>query len=105
MRHLRARYLGMVTFVDAQLGRIYDRLEELGEAEDTLTVFTADHGSAIGDRGRQTKGSVSTPESAGIPLVVHWPNGDLAAGDSYEGVGSGMNSLNHSPFAHTSVLL
>lgn len=82
---LRSRYLGMTSFIDDQLGRIYDYLEERGLAEDVLTVFTADHGSAIGDRGRQTKGTVSTPETAGVPLVVHWPDG-LDGGRSYDGV-------------------
>jgi arylsulfatase A-like enzyme len=82
---LRSRYLGMVTFIDDQLRRIYDRLEELGIAEDTLTVFTADHGSAIGDHGFQTKGSVGTRGVIGTPLVVHWP-GELASGRSHGGV-------------------
>jgi len=82
---LRARYLGTVSFIDAQLARIYDRLEELGAADDVLTVFTADHGSAIGDRGFQTKGSVSTPAVAGVPLVVHWPEG-IEGGRSHDWV-------------------
>lgn len=75
LRRLRARYLGLVDFIDDQLGWLYDHLEDRGLAEDVLTVFTADHGSAIGDRGRQTKGTVSTPETTGVPLVVHWPAG------------------------------
>lgn len=75
LRRLRARYFGLVTFVDEQLGRLFDHLEAEGIAEDVLTVVTADHGSAIGDRGRQTKGTVSTPETAGVPLIVHYPAG------------------------------
>jgi arylsulfatase A-like enzyme len=90
MRRLRARYLGMITFIDDQLGRLFDDLEARGLAEDTLTVFTADHGSAIGDRGRQTKGTVSTPETTGVPLVVHWP-GEVEGGQTHGGLAQLMD--------------
>jgi arylsulfatase A-like enzyme len=86
LRRLRARYLGFVTFIDDQLSRLIEHLEAVGAREDTLIVFTADHGSAIGDRGRQTKGTVSTPETAGVPLVFNWPAGGLAEGFTYDNV-------------------
>jgi len=86
---LRARYFGFVTFIDEQLGRLFDHLEEQGIADDVLTVFTADHGSAIGDRGRQTKGTVSTPETAGIPFIVHHPS--FESGRSSDGLAQLMD--------------
>jgi arylsulfatase A-like enzyme len=51
MRRLRAQYYGMVTEVDAQLGRVVAAIEERGEWDDTLVVVTADHGDQLGDHG------------------------------------------------------
>lgn len=51
MRHLRAQYYGMVSEVDANLGRVVAALKARGEWEDTLVVVTSDHGDQLGDHG------------------------------------------------------
>ena len=51
LRHLRSQYFGMVSEVDAQLGRIWERLRSLGAWDDTVIVVTADHGEQLGDQG------------------------------------------------------
>lgn len=51
IRRLRAQYYGMVSEVDAQLGRVWDTLRELGMWDDTMIVVTADHGEQLGDHG------------------------------------------------------
>jgi arylsulfatase A-like enzyme len=51
MRSLRAQYYGMISEVDAQLGRIVAELEARGEWDDTLVVVTSDHGDQLGDHG------------------------------------------------------
>jgi arylsulfatase A-like enzyme len=51
MRFLKAQYYGMISEVDAQLGRIVSTLEERGEWRDTLVVVTSDHGDQLGDHG------------------------------------------------------
>lgn len=51
MRRLRAQYYGMITEVDAQLGRVIEALEVRGEWDDTLIVVTSDHGDQLGDHG------------------------------------------------------
>jgi hypothetical protein len=51
MRSLRAQYYGMISEVDAQLGRIVEELEARGEWDDTLVVVTSDHGDQLGDHG------------------------------------------------------
>jgi len=48
-RQLQATYYGMVSAVDAQVGRVLDTLDELGMADDTLVVLTSDHGEQLGD--------------------------------------------------------
>jgi arylsulfatase A-like enzyme len=51
MRFLKAQYYGMISEVDAQLGRLVAALEERGEWQDTLVVVTSDHGDQLGDHG------------------------------------------------------
>jgi arylsulfatase A-like enzyme len=51
IRALRAQYYGMVSEVDAQLGRVWATLRELDMWDDTLVIVTADHGEQLGDHG------------------------------------------------------
>jgi arylsulfatase A-like enzyme len=51
MRFLKTQYYGMISEVDAQLGRVVQALEERGEWRDTLVVVTSDHGEQLGDHG------------------------------------------------------
>jgi arylsulfatase A-like enzyme len=79
-----AEYYGLITSLDDELGRLLDRLEALGVAEDTVVVFTSDHGEMLGSQGRYHKG---TPfqEAMNVPLLVRYP-GAVPAGDVSEGV-------------------
>lgn len=56
MRRLQAQYYGMVSEVDAQLGRIWDALRTSGDWEKTVVIVTADHGEHLGDHGLLNKG-------------------------------------------------
>lgn len=51
MRSLRAQYYGMITEVDAQLGRVWKHLQDHHMWDDTFIVVTADHGEQLGDHG------------------------------------------------------
>jgi arylsulfatase A-like enzyme len=55
-RRIEALYYGECTFVDEWIGRLLDRLEELGLAENTLVVITSDHGTELWDHGIVGKG-------------------------------------------------
>jgi arylsulfatase A-like enzyme len=71
----RAYYGAMVTFQDAMIGRILDYLDEAGLAQDTIVVYTADHGDLLGDFGRFFKsclydGAVKVPFLVRAPGVV-----------------------------------
>ena len=55
MRALRAQYYGMVSEVDAQLGRVWAHLVATGAWDDTVVVVTADHGEQLGDQGLMEK--------------------------------------------------
>jgi arylsulfatase A-like enzyme len=73
-RVLTAKYLGHVTNVDDNVGRLLKELEDLGLAKDTMIVFTADHGNMLGDLGRWFKG-VMYEGSSRIPLMIKAPPG------------------------------
>ena len=64
-----ASYFGLVSFLDDNVGRILDALDRSGLRDDTLVVYTSDHGETLGSRGLWGK-TVLYEEAAGIPLVV-----------------------------------
>ena len=70
-------YYGLCSFLDFRIGRILAALEESGFAEDTLVIYTSDHGESLGNRGLWGK-SVMYEESSGVPLVMAGPG--VAAG-------------------------
>ena len=78
-RRLRAQYFGMVSDVDAQLGRVWDALSALGMWEDTVIVLTSDHGEQLGDQNRIGKGGCFEA-SYHVPLVVRDPRHPGAQG-------------------------
>ncbi len=71
-RRLRAQYFANVTLVDRQLGRILAALEESGQAENTIIVFSSDHGEMAGDHGMCEKRTLYE-EATRVPLVIHVP--------------------------------
>jgi arylsulfatase A-like enzyme len=79
IRRARQGYYAMVSEVDHHVGRILDHLEACGVAEDTLVIFTSDHGERLGDFNGW--GKLWRPQDAvsRVPFVVDWP-GEVADG-------------------------
>lgn len=71
-------YYAAVTFLDRQIGRVLDALEEHGLADETIVVFTSDHGYHLGWRGQWCKHSLSE-QVMRVPLVVRLPGGARGA--------------------------
>jgi len=72
IRSFRARYLGDVSLVDAQVGRVMQKLEELGLRDNTLVIFSSDHGEYMGDHHQMQKGSFHECSSR-VPLIFNGP--------------------------------
>jgi arylsulfatase A-like enzyme len=74
LREYAAIYHGMVKYIDDQVGRILDRLEALGLADNTLVVFTSDHGDMVGAHGCVGKSIASFfDDLVRIPLALRLP--------------------------------
>ena len=67
-----ACYLGLCTWVDAQVGRIIAALQKTGLAETTRVIYTSDHGDNIGARGMWGK-STHYDDAVGVPLLIAGP--------------------------------
>ena len=71
LQHVR-NYFAAVTGIDQQIGRILRALDQGGLREDTIVVFTADHGEMMGSHGLMHKG-VWYDEALLVPFVIRWP--------------------------------
>jgi arylsulfatase len=72
-RRLKQSYKTEVRFVDRQVGRLLDSLEENGYREDTLVAYTADHGEEFREHGDYAHGHKPYDELVHVPLVVSPP--------------------------------
>ncbi len=72
LKQQQAYAYGMVSFMDKYIGKILDRLEELGLAEDTIVVFTTDHGDLFGQHGLRHKCVFHYEDLLKIPMIVRY---------------------------------
>ncbi len=74
-----AIYYGMISFMDHWIGQTLDALERLGQLDNTLIVFTSDHGHFLGQHGLVAKGPFHYEDVIRVPMIAAWP-GQLPAG-------------------------
>ncbi|TDE14273.1 sulfatase [Jiangella asiatica] len=79
LQETKAAYYAMVSLIDDEVGRILDALEAEGLADDTLVIFTSDHGEMLGDHQLMLKGPMMYEPAVRVPLILRWP-GALPAG-------------------------
>lgn len=72
-RQSRAYYYAYTEQLDTQLGRILDALDQTGQANNTLVVFTTDHGDMVGAHRMWIKGWIPYEECYRVPFMVRWP--------------------------------
>ncbi len=90
-RKQRWGYYRMIEKVDAEMGKVLDALRRAGLEDNTLIVFTSDHGECAGAHGFNQK-TVLYEESVRVPLIVAW-KGKTAVGTSDRLVNTGIDIL------------
>ena len=68
-----SKYFGYISFINDEIERVLDALDEFELAENTVVVHTTDHGGFIGDHRQFNKGPLMYEETYHIPLIVRWP--------------------------------
>ena len=86
-REANAQYYAAVSVIDEMAGRVLDELADQQAEQDTLVVYTSDHGHMNGHHGLHSKGNGTTPqnfleESIRVPCLLSWP-GRIRAGASH----------------------
>jgi len=79
MRDMKAQYLGMISEVDSQLVRVWQKLRERGEWDNTIIIVSSDHGEMMGDHGLKEKVGY-WEQSYHIPCIVRDPHRTQAHG-------------------------
>jgi arylsulfatase A-like enzyme len=95
LRETQANYWGMITELDASLGLLFASLKETGQWENTLIVFSSDHGEYLGDHYLTGKGQLFDGTMR-VPLIVRDPSpeADVTRGQQLDGF---VESIDHAP--------
>jgi arylsulfatase A-like enzyme len=70
---LKAAYYAMLKLVDDQLGRLLQAIDDGGDFNNTLVIFSTDHGESLGDHGLIEKGCRFYEGLVRVPLIFSWP--------------------------------
>lgn len=74
IREVRRAYYALYTYIDDKVGEILEALENRGLDENTIIMFTSDHGDMVGEKGMVQKRNFNE-WSARIPLIIKYPDG------------------------------
>ena len=73
LREIIANTYGQVSFIDHQIGRMMNTLQELGLDENTIVIYISDHGDWLGDHGLILKGPMHFEGLLRVPMIVKGP--------------------------------
>jgi len=86
-QRMRAAYMGLITHIDYEIGRMMENLGKMGLRDNSLMIMTADHGDMMGDHHLHRK-TYAYEGSARIPFLVRYPGGmDMPTGTFNQVVG------------------
>jgi arylsulfatase A-like enzyme len=72
-RKMRLGYFASIALMDQEVGRVLAALEESGQADSTIVIFTSDHGDMLGDHNLLVKGAFFYDACTKVPLIMRWP--------------------------------
>lgn len=73
IRRIRAIHYGMISFIDDAIGKVLDGLEQLSIRDNTVILFTSDHGDSMGTHGVIQKHNFFYESFTHVPFIVSWP--------------------------------
>lgn len=73
LKKMTARYWAQIDLIDENVGRILRALEETGQLDNTLIIFSSDHGDMLGDHGMTAKGCRFYEGLVRVPLIFYYP--------------------------------
>lgn len=82
VREAIAHYWGYCSMLDAIFGEVLDALQATGQLEDTIVIYTSDHGDYCGEHGLWAKGVPAFRGAYNVPLAISWPHGMSARGET-----------------------
>ncbi len=91
-RDIIARYWGYCSYIDQWVGRVLDTLQARGLADNTIVIFTSDHGEMVGSHGFIYKGAYMYDGVQRVPFIVRAP-GVVPAGLQTDALGSSVDLL------------
>ena len=77
IKHFLQAYMACVSFIDAQVGKIINALDQSKLKHNTIVVFTSDHGWQMGEKNQLFK-NAPWEESTRVPLIIRLPNNQMA---------------------------
>jgi arylsulfatase len=72
-RMIKACYYAFITMIDDRIGSVLEALERSGQVDNTIVIFTSDHGEMLGDHGMLYKGCRFFEGLVHVPLIIRWP--------------------------------
>ena len=72
-KHMIAAYYGQIELIDSQVGLMLETLESTGQSDNTIVIFTSDHGEMLGDHALNMKGCRFYEGAVHVPLIFRWP--------------------------------
>lgn len=78
-REMAAKEFGAITMIDDAIGDVLQALDETGELDNTVVIFTSDHGEMFGDHGLMLKGGMHYDGCIRVPLIVTTPGNHAVA--------------------------
>jgi arylsulfatase A-like enzyme len=76
-------YDGEISYLDSQLGRLFDWMEKSGRMDDTMIVIMADHGESLGERGVFKHSTLLYNEQARVPIIIYMPGLEARSIEEY----------------------
>ncbi|MEZ6129113.1 MAG: sulfatase-like hydrolase/transferase [Planctomycetaceae bacterium] len=70
----QAKYYAMIAQIDDQFGRLLQAIDDAGQTDNTVVIYTSDHGETLGDHGLMFKGCRFYEGLVRVPLIFRWPN-------------------------------